>query len=446
MKISGYRPIPPKYWGSRLTSQRDPFRGKMPVIDTNKDLVALFRDQVRATPNAVALEDETGTWTYAELDQVTAALADRLRRHGVGRDNLVGVLLGRSADYVIACIAALRAGGAFLVLELAYPPGLLADVIDDAKPTVIVTHSAHVERIKANVPLIVLDKPETASKGSINGPPMDPDHIYILDEDGKKLDVGVSGELLVGGDLLARGYLNLPETTAKAFLPDPFNKKPGSRMYKTGDLARLLPSGLLEITGRVGVSGKVDLKSLPPPVTDRPRKSVVVNGAKTESNVEVKIEVIAKMWAASLKLSPDAVTQEHDFFDLGGHSLALADLARRLSTAFGFPIPLGSLAVNPTLQGHLEAVRSARDGHTAAVQADLPAILRADAVLPDDIQASGAVMRPLSEAGTVLLTGVTGFLGAFLLNSILESTAARVVCLGSGTIRFLIELNYFLEI
>ncbi|KAG9715364.1 putative NRPS-like enzyme, partial [Aureobasidium melanogenum] len=74
------------------------------------------------------------------------------------RDTLVGVLLPRSADYVIACLASLRAGGAFLVLELAYPPDLLADVIDDAKPAVVVTHSSEVGKIQQGVPVIALNE------------------------------------------------------------------------------------------------------------------------------------------------------------------------------------------------------------------------------------------------------------------------------------------------
>lgn len=132
----------------------------MPVLDIKKDLSALVAHQMRVTPTAIALEDETTSLTYSELDQRVTILANRLRDHGVGRDNLVGVLLGRSANYVIACLAALRAGGAFLVLELAYPPNLLADVIDDAKPTVIITNSTQANQINADIPLIMLDKLE----------------------------------------------------------------------------------------------------------------------------------------------------------------------------------------------------------------------------------------------------------------------------------------------
>jgi amino acid adenylation domain-containing protein/thioester reductase-like protein len=680
---------------------------RTPIIDVTKDLWALTAKQMRATPNAIALEDEITTLTYAELDQRVALLANQLRDHGVGRDKLVGVLLGRSASYVIACLAALRAGGAFLVLELAYPPNLLADVIEDAKPTVVITNKTQANQIDADIPLIVLDDvgmghcnpPESKRisdlpaendlerlafvsyssgttgrpKGIANphmapvlsydlrfrlsdlspgdrvacnvffvwemlrpllrgatvvcvpdeasydpvalvdllarrrvtetlmtptllaavlsrhsdiqkdvpdlrtlwlngevvttdlarramkalpkirllncysasetheiacgdirdiidddssycpvGPPMEPEHIYILDESGHKVEIGVPGELFVGGSLLARGYLNLPDTTAEAFIPDPFDSAPGSRMYRTGDLARMLPSGILEITGRVGamikvrgysvvpgkvesaiieqlavkqcaviahgdgldrqlvayivrdkedpgdrpipiideagyslvarrtlskslaqymipalwveldemptnrVSGKADTKKLPPPVISI---STMFNHTKTERDTRITIEAIAEAWATSLNVPFSSVTKEHTFFDLGGHSLTLADLANRLTKRFGFPVPVARLVVNPTLEGHLDVVCSIRDGHTAAVQADLPAVLRADSVLPEDIQPSGAPMCSLSEASTVLLTGATGFLGAFLLKDLLELTSARILCL-----------------
>ncbi|KAL7622486.1 hypothetical protein AAE478_007993 [Parahypoxylon ruwenzoriense] len=684
----------------------------MTIIDTTKDLSALFIRQVQATPDAIALEDGPVALTYAELDHKVDALATRLRHDGVCRDSLVGVLLGRSADYVISCLAALRAGGAFLVLELAYPPSLLADVIEDARPTVVITHRAHAGKIQTDVPLIILDDENTGTTGAAQtngangtpnglppmpsdddlerlafvsyssgttgkpkgianphraavlsydlrfglsdlkpgdrvacnvffvweilrpllrgatvvtvpdetsydpvalvellrskqvtetlmtptllatvlarhshlgarlpdlrtvwlngevvttdlalrglkalpnarllnvysasetheiacgdiremldeearvipvGPPLDLKHTYILDENGERVEPGESGELFVGGNLLARGYLNLPETTAKSFTDDRFNPAPGARIYRTGDTARILPSGLLEITGRVGamikirgysvqppavenaivkhlavrnctvvahgdgldrqllayivpdedehgdrtavkideagfspiarralsdhlahymipalwveldslptheVSGKIDLKRLPSPTRSRSP------GQNGDRNQKITIEDIAKMWAAALNIPYKSVmAQEHDFFDLGGHSLALVDLVTRLTGTYGFPVPLGRLAGNPTLKGHLEVVCDARDGHTAAVQADLPAVLRADSVLPPEITPSGAKMQRLSDADTILLTGTTGFLGAFLLHTILETTSAHVICL-----------------
>ncbi|KEQ93255.1 hypothetical protein AUEXF2481DRAFT_41980 [Aureobasidium subglaciale EXF-2481] len=680
----------------------------MPIIDTGKDLSALFTKQVKETPDAVALEDESNTYSYAELDQIVEALSQRLRNYGVSRDTLVGVLLPRSADYVIACLASLRAGGAFLVLELAYPPDLLADVIDDAKPAVIITHTSEVGKIQQGVPVLVLDdeaqevngdhkepaplpadddlerlafvayssgttgKPKgianphrapvlsydlrfavsdqqpgdrvacnvffiweilrpllrgatvvavpdevsydphalvelLATKkitetlmtptllatilsrhpdiskrlpdlrvlwlngevvttdlarnalkalpkvrllncysacetheiacGNIGemlghldeaalycpvGPSLDPEHTYIVDDLGNKVEDGVSGELFFGGKLLARGYLNLPETTAKAFLRDEYDSTEGALMYRTGDLARKLPSGLLEITGRVGamiklrgysvvpakvensivthlavsqcaviahgegldrqlvayivrdkeskdrtfpeiiesghspearkalseslaqymlpslwvvleelplheVSGKVDLKKLPAPVTTPPNGA---NGTKAaQAQDPIGVNDVAEVWSATLNMPRSLISSASNFFDLGGHSLSLADLAAKFSRSFGFRVPVARLADPPTLAGHVETVRAVRDGHAAAVQADLPAVLRKDSTLDNDIQANGAKFCPLNKANTVLLTGATGFLGAFLLNDLLENTSAQIICL-----------------
>ncbi|KAL2817526.1 hypothetical protein BDW59DRAFT_132589 [Aspergillus cavernicola] len=675
----------------------------MAIIDITKDLSALFTQQIHATPDALALEDDKATYTYAELDQEVEALSLRLRSYGVSRDSLVGVLLPRSAHYVIACLAALRAGGAFLVLELAYPPDLLADVLEDAAPAVVVTHRAETGKIKGDVPVISMDEldadtnghttepaplpadddldrlafvsyssgttgkpkgianphrapvlsynlrfgvqdlqpgdrvacnvffiweilrpllrgatvvcvPDDASYdpaalvdllalkhitetlmtptllatilsrhphigsrlpelrtlwlngevvttdlarramkalpnarllncysacetheiacGDIReilddasqycpvGPPLDPEHAYIVNEEGKRVEDGASGELCVGGSLLARGYINRPETTAKAFITDSFDAKPGSLMYRTGDQARILPSGLLEITGRVGamiklrgysvvpgkvendivnhlavrhcaviahgdglerqlvayivpdkdqsegrplveinasghspgarraltqylahymipalwvqmeelptheVSGKIDLKSLPAPPTE-----AVVNGNGQKTEDPIGLDDVATMWAAALKIPKATLKPEDNFFDLGGHSLSIADLSSRLSRKFGFRVPIARLAENSTLTGHLDTVRAVRDGHTAAVQADLPAVLRADATLEDDIKPSDAKICSLTDAKTVLLTGVTGFLGAFLLKDLIESTTAQILCL-----------------
>ena len=142
----------------------------MSVIDTSKDLSALFTKQVQTTPNAVALEDDKTTYTYIELDSKVETLARRLREHGVARDTLVGVLLNRSADYVIACLAALRAGGAFLVLEAAYPPDLLDDVLEDAKPAVVITQKTELGKIKADIPTISLDDQTTEANGHAKEP------------------------------------------------------------------------------------------------------------------------------------------------------------------------------------------------------------------------------------------------------------------------------------
>jgi hypothetical protein len=68
---------------------------------------------------------------------------------------------------------------------------------------------------------------------------------------------GEPGELCIGGAGLARGYLNRPELSAQRFVPDPFSREPGARLYKTGDLARCLPDGNIEFLGRIDHQVKI---------------------------------------------------------------------------------------------------------------------------------------------------------------------------------------------
>jgi hypothetical protein len=74
--------------------------------------------------------------------------------------------------------------------------------------------------------------------------------LHLLDRRGHAVPTGVPGELHIGGQGLARGYLGQPARTAAAFVPDPFAHNPGERLYKTGDLARWRPDGALHYLGR----------------------------------------------------------------------------------------------------------------------------------------------------------------------------------------------------
>jgi non-ribosomal peptide synthetase component F len=81
--------------------------------------------------------------------------------------------------------------------------------------------------------------------------------IYILDKYLNPVPIGITGELYIAGDGLARSYFNRPELTAEKFIPNPFSSKPGARLYKTGDLARYLPDGNIEFIGRIDHQVKI---------------------------------------------------------------------------------------------------------------------------------------------------------------------------------------------
>jgi amino acid adenylation domain-containing protein len=82
------------------------------------------------------------------------------------------------------------------------------------------------------------------------GRPIANTQVYILDEHLEQVPIGVPGELHIGGDGVARGYLNRSELTGERFIPDPFSNRPGARLYKAGDLARYLPDGQIAFMGR----------------------------------------------------------------------------------------------------------------------------------------------------------------------------------------------------
>src|SRR6266850_4347710 len=89
------------------------------------------------------------------------------------------------------------------------------------------------------------------------GRPIMNTQIYVVDRNLEPTPVGVPGQLCIGGASLSRGYLNRPDLTSEKFLPDPFSKQPGARLYLTGDLARYQDDGNIEFLGRIDHQVKI---------------------------------------------------------------------------------------------------------------------------------------------------------------------------------------------
>jgi non-ribosomal peptide synthase protein (TIGR01720 family) len=89
------------------------------------------------------------------------------------------------------------------------------------------------------------------------GRPIPGTRVFVADRDLRPSPLGVPGELLAGGEGLARGYHGRPAATAAAFVPDPFSGAAGARLYRTGDRVRRLPDGALEFLGRIDRQVKV---------------------------------------------------------------------------------------------------------------------------------------------------------------------------------------------
>ena len=341
------------------------------------------------------------------------------------------------------------------------------------------------------------------------GHPVANTQIHLLAPKDEKLvpvPVGVPGELYIGGDGLARAYLNRPELTAERFVEYDAGDRQ-IRLYKTGDLARYLPDGTIEYLGRldhqvkirgfrielgeietalsqhpnvresivvaredqgnqrlvayvvsrhlkgtthlvpelraflkrklpefmvpsafvmmdslpITPNGKVDRRALPAPTADRPdlREAFVAPRTSTEQQ-------LAAIWMQTLGIQQVGI---HDnFFDLGGHSLLAAQILFQIQQTFSIELALRAIFLAPTIAELAQAIADQQTGSLA--EAITPALdLHAESVLDPSINITGLPIANLLKPQNILLTGATGFLGAFLLHEILEQTQATVYCL-----------------
>ena len=277
------------------------------------------------------------------------------------------------------------------------------------------------------------------------GRPISNTQIYILDGHLHPLPVGVPGELRIGGDGLARGYLHHPDLTAEKFIPDRFGKAPGARLYGTGDLARYLSDGNIEFLGRIDhqvkvrgyrveageieaalaehpavreavivaheyapaeirlvaylvmseevtdidlrdflkqklpdymipsvfmrlgslpltPNGKINRKALPPPHSLRPESRSEYVAPQTSLE-----QAIASIWKQVLQI--ENVGARDNFFDLGGHSLLVAQVQSKLRDRLNADVPVVELFKYPTICSLAERLGQGQNEQPGFLQA-----------------------------------------------------------------------------
>src|SRR5262249_31273566 len=101
------------------------------TFDNLECLHATFEERVKASPNAPALSYDGKVLTYEEANRRANQIAHYLIRQGIGPDILVAVCLDRSFDLILAILGVLKAGGAYLPIDLSYPPDRLAFMLED---------------------------------------------------------------------------------------------------------------------------------------------------------------------------------------------------------------------------------------------------------------------------------------------------------------------------
>ncbi|HWH01588.1 MAG TPA: amino acid adenylation domain-containing protein [Pilimelia sp.] len=126
-------------------------------------LPELFAAQVRRVPDAPAVVCDGRTLSYAELDARANRLARMLVRRGLGPERFAGVVLPRSLDLMVALLAVLKAGAAYVAVDATYPPERMAFMLKDADPVVVLTHGAVAARLPIGGDTVLLDDPATVA-------------------------------------------------------------------------------------------------------------------------------------------------------------------------------------------------------------------------------------------------------------------------------------------
>ncbi|OZF41328.1 non-ribosomal peptide synthetase [Rhodococcus sp. 14-2470-1a] len=165
------------------------------------------------------------------------------------------------------------------------------------------------------------------------------------------------------------------------------------------------------------INGKLDYKALPPATGDI-RLNTAPTLAPPRNQTE---ETLLQIWTTVL--NTDTMGRDDSFFDLGGHSLKAAQLVVQIEKSFGVLLPLRTLFERPTIAMQAREIEGGPERQTAPSRTFDPHRALHD-VVPHHLPP-----RKRRQISNILLTGATGFVGAFLLRELLAQTNARIFCL-----------------
>jgi amino acid adenylation domain-containing protein/thioester reductase-like protein len=165
-------------------------------------------------------------------------------------------------------------------------------------------------------------------------------------------------------------------------------------------------------------NGKIDRRALPAPSSERPTLDELFVAPRNAIEQQ-----IAHIWSQTLEFNSIGVND--NFFDLGGHSLFVAKMMTQVADFFNIVLPLSCLFQAPTIAGLAQAIAQKSGEEDELNQPDL----LADTVLSSSIFAENPAIDGDRQPQSILLTGATGFLGAFLVDELLQSTQADIYCL-----------------
>ncbi|WP_329617718.1 amino acid adenylation domain-containing protein [Streptomyces brevispora] len=177
--VSGLDPLAPGE-RDRLLAQGHGAEHPLP----SRTVPEAVRDRAARAPHAVAVRDAHTSLTYAELDARADALARLLADRGAGREGIVAIAAPASVDTVVAMLAVLRAGAAYLPVDPQYPTARIRHMLDDARPVLLLTTAAVRAGLPdCDVPWLALDEPAPRNTGrsrSLPDTPRPADPAYVI--------------------------------------------------------------------------------------------------------------------------------------------------------------------------------------------------------------------------------------------------------------------------